>query len=307
MNIGNKDLNLLKLFQVLYEERNASVAAERMNLSQPALSHKLAKLRSEFDDTLFARAPRGLTPTPRAHQLAPHIQTLVRSLESFYDYCDEESFLLREDRVHIYGTDFIEQLLLPRLLPVVNEQAPKLQLVFHNTRGRLPRSELETGACDIAIAGFFEQLPASFYQQKVHSEGFCVLASRANQHINNALDLEAFLKCGHLVTTLTGDLDGVVDKKLHKLGHQRRIVAGLSSFLSPATTIEGSDLLITCLNSVAQQACRSLPDLVTYPSPIQLPDVDILQIWHQRTQDDPLRAWLRQQIKVALAPARRSK
>ncbi|WP_428820053.1 LysR family transcriptional regulator [Microbulbifer sp. MCCC 1A16149] len=301
MNIGNKDLNLLKLFQVLYEERNASVAAERMNLSQPALSHKLAKLRSEFDDTLFARAPRGLTPTPRAHQLAPQIQALVRSLESFYDYCDEESFLLREDRVHIFGTDFIEQLLLPKLLPVISEQAPKLQLVFHNTRGRLPRTELETGACDIAIAGFFEQLPASFYQQKVHKEGFSVLASRSNRHIGKTLDLEAFLACGHLVTTLTGDLDGIVDKKLHKLGHQRRIVAGLSSFLSPATTIEGSDLLITCLNSVAAQACRSLPDLVSYPCPVKLPDVDILQIWHQRTQDDPLRAWLRQRIKAALS------
>ena len=64
MNIAKKDLNLLLVFHVLYQERNASLAAERMALSQPALSHKLNKLRHQFGDPLFVRAPRGLTPTP---------------------------------------------------------------------------------------------------------------------------------------------------------------------------------------------------------------------------------------------------
>ncbi len=300
VNIASKDLNLLKLFQVLYEEQSVSAAAERMHLSQPALSHKLAKLREEFGDTLFARAPRGLTPTPRAHQLAPHIQRLTRSLESFYDYCDEESFLSRKDKVHIFSTDYIEQLLMPRLLPVVREQAPQLQIIFHNTRGKLPRSDLETGTCDIAIAGFFDQLPDTFYQQKIHREHFSVLASRGNSVIEGELDLKAFLACDHLVTTLVGDLEGVVDRQLAKQGHSRRIVAGLSSFLSPAHMIEGSDLLITCLDSVAQTAARNLPDLLVHPCPVPLPEIDILQTWHQRTHEDPLRGWLRQQIRRVL-------
>ncbi|MCT7655324.1 LysR substrate-binding domain-containing protein [Oceanimonas sp. NS1] len=162
--------------------------------------------------------------------MAPLVQQLVQSLESFYDYCDEDSFLLREDRVHIFSTDYIEQLLMPVLLPRVRKQAPNLQLVFHHTRGKLPRNELETGACDIAIAGFFEQLPDTFYQQKIHQEGFSVLASRSNSAIKGALDLPAFLACDHLVTTLTGDLDGVVDRVLQGMGHRRRVVAGLSSF-----------------------------------------------------------------------------
>ncbi|MGB1837628.1 LysR family transcriptional regulator [Marinobacter adhaerens] len=304
MNIRSKDLNLLKLFQVLYEERSVSGAAERINLSQPALSHKLAKLREEFEDTLFARAPRGLTPTPRAHQLAPLVQQLVRSLESFYDYCDEESFLLRADRIHVYATDYIEQLLLPKLLPVIRENAPNTQLVFHNTRGKLPRSELETGACDIAIAGFFEGLPDTFYQQKIHQEQFSVLASQTNTRIGEELTLEAFLECDHLVTTLTGDLDGVVDRQLESLGHQRNVVAGVSSFLAPASVIEGTDLIITCLGSVAANACYQQSGLLSYRPPIDLPKVEILQTWHQRTHEDPLRAWLRQQIKQLLRPAR---
>ena len=66
MNISNKDINLLYVFKVLFEERNLSNAAKRIALSQPALSHKLNKLRNEFDDPLFVRAARGLTITPLA-------------------------------------------------------------------------------------------------------------------------------------------------------------------------------------------------------------------------------------------------
>ncbi|WP_207233511.1 hypothetical protein [Salinicola tamaricis] len=74
--------------------------------------------------------------------------------------------------MHLYTTDYMEQLLLPRLLPLIRREAPRLQLVTHNTRGRLPRAELESGECDIAIAGFYADLPASYYQQRVHAEGF---------------------------------------------------------------------------------------------------------------------------------------
>ena len=101
MNIASKDFNLLYLFHVLYQERNATLAAQRMALSQPALSHKLNKLRHQFGDPLFVRAPRGLTPTPRAHELAPQVERLVVSLEAFYERCEGQDFLARPARLHL--------------------------------------------------------------------------------------------------------------------------------------------------------------------------------------------------------------
>ena len=103
MNISNKDFNLLYLFHVLYQERNATLAAQRMALSQPALSHKLNKLRHQFGDPLFVRAPRGLTPTPRAHELAPEVERLVVGLEGFYERCEGQDFLARPARLHRAG------------------------------------------------------------------------------------------------------------------------------------------------------------------------------------------------------------
>jgi len=301
-NIISKDLNMLQFFHILYQERNISHAAERLNASQPALSHRLARLRQEFGDPLFVRAARGLTPTPRAHQLAPQVQRLLADLEAFYAAAEQQDFLQRAERIHLYTTDYIEQLLLPVLLPTLRRSAPNLQLVTHNTRGRLPREELESGTCDIAIAGFFSGLPETFYQQRIHSEDFIVLADRRNAALSDGLTLESYLACDHIVTSLTGDLDGVVDKALREIGRSRRIVAGLSSFLSPPLLVSGTDLVLTCLRSVGREACRRDPDLVVHECPLALRPVEVIQTWHQRTHDDRLHTWLRQHIKGALQP-----
>ena len=178
MNIISRDLNLLILFKYLYETQNLSAAAEHMGLSQPALSHKLNKLRSEFEDPLFVRAARGLSPTPKAHELAGEVIALVAQLERFYQFSDGGDFLQKEAVIHLYSTDYIEQILLPDLLPRMAEQAPKVKIITHNTRGALPVKELETGRCDIAISGFYKDLPNSLYQQSLPRGTFCSLSQQ---------------------------------------------------------------------------------------------------------------------------------
>jgi len=297
MNIQSKDLNLLWVFHVVYQERNASRAAIRLTLSQPALSHKLGKLRHELGDPLFVRAPRGLTPTPRAHELAPQVQRLVADIEAFYQRSEGIDFLQRSERLHLFSTDYMEQTLLPGLLPRLRSQAPGVVLITHNTRGLLPREELEKGSCDLAIAGFFADLPDTLRQQLLLSEDFVVLASRHNDRVAGRCGLDEYLACDHLLTTLTGDLNGLVDRALDARGLHRRVAAGLSSFLAPTRLLRGSNLLLTCLRSVAEEAAERDPDLQIHPLPLELARVDVMQIWHERTEADPLRRWLRQQIQ----------
>lgn len=298
MNIFRRDLNLLLIFHVLYQERNVSSAANRISLSQPALSHKLNKLRREFDDPLFIRTARGLTPTSLAHELAPEVQRLVAELAAFYDQSEGVDFLQRCDHIHLFTTDYVEQMLLPGLLPRVRAAAPNLILITHNTRGELPRDELEKGTCDIAIAGFYASLSDNFRQQRLLSESFVVLASRQNRRVSQGqLTLEEYVESEHLLTTLTGDLNGVVDKVLAEQGLTRRVAAGMSSFLTPSRLLPGSDWLLTCLKSLALDAAVLNPELVIYPAPLVLPRVEVMQIWHERTESDRLRYWLRQQIQ----------
>jgi len=300
MNIKNKDLNLLLLFKVLYEELNVSSAANRLNLSQPALSHKLNKLRQEFADPLFVRAARGLTATPKAIRISAEILQLVSSLEGFYQQQSGTDFLTQSDRLVIYSTDYIESLLLPDLVALLNEQAPQVQLVMRHTQGVLPKQQLERGDCDIAIAGFYRDLPESFYQQKLQTEDFVVLLRRQHPLAQQALSLEDYCQARHIVTTLTGDLDGLVDQELAKSDLARQVCAGLSGFLSPAHIVGKNNVLLTCLKSVADIAQKAMPDLLITACPVPLPKVQISQVWHSRTQDDPLRRWLRQHIHQLL-------
>ncbi|GAM54057.1 lysR-family transcriptional regulator [Vibrio ishigakensis] len=301
MNIRDKDLNLLKIFHIIYQEKNISKAAERLELSQPALSHKLNKLRNELGDPLFIKAPRGLTPTPKAHSIAEHVGNMIKGIESFYLSQSEEDFLTRPDRINIYTTDYMEQRLFPHLLPLVRKKAPNLVLVAHDTRGKLPSTELEDGRCDLAIAGFYSDLPKTMRQQRISEERFVVLASKQNSVIDERLELKDYLECEHILTTLSGDLDGKIDLILKERGLSRSVVAGFSSFLSPPSIIRNSDMLVTCLESIADQAIALDSGLVKHPLPFVMPKVDIMQFWHERTHVDPLRKWLREQVSELLS------
>ncbi len=301
MNIASKDFNLLMLFTVLYEERSLSRASVRMNLSQPALSHKLKKLRNEFDDPLFVRTGRGLTPTPKADILAEDVCRLVKSLERFYVRSSEDDFASRTDTIRLYSTDFMELMLLPRLIRRVQEVAPKVRIVVRNTTGELPAKALENGDCDVAIAGFFAQLPSHLFRQSLSQFRFVVLSDRQNQYWGHARTLTNFLRCKHVVTTLTGDLSGVMDKALEKQGLSREVIAGASSFLTLPYVIKDSNMLLTCLEPVAVHICAADPAFEMHAAPLDIQPARIEQVWHPRTHEDPLRKWIRSEIKTILA------
>jgi DNA-binding transcriptional LysR family regulator len=303
MDMTTKDLNLLQLFNVLMQEHNLTRAAQRLSLSQPALSHKLKKLRTEFDDELFVRASKGLTPTPRAIELADEIAKIVGDMEKFYFSLTRKDFLSSTDKITIYGTDYIEYLLLPKLLQKIDKLAPNIRVVMLNTQGRVPIKELENGECDIAIAGFYQDMPGHIYQQTLRYDEFVVLACKENTKILNNMDINDYINNKHIVATLSGDLKGSIDNQLEvQLGYKRNVVAGLSSFLNPSESIVGSQYIHTCFRPIAERAIKITPELNIYPLPFKIPSVQIKQIWHQRTNQDPLRKWLRNEIKLILSP-----
>ncbi|MCW8354720.1 LysR family transcriptional regulator [Marinomonas pontica] len=301
MNISTRDFNLLYLFTVLYEEKNLTKSAERMHLSQPALSHKLNKLRTEFDDPLFVRTGRGIAPTPKADKLALDVCSLVKQLERFYTQSESEDLSTRTDSVHLYTTDFIQLFLLPRLLQRVSEVAPKVKIVAHTTGGTLPIKVLEQGGCDLAIAGFYQDIPRHLYRQEVAKFGFTVLYDQNYHSAMTSLSLEKFVQSEHVVTTLTGDLQGLVDNELGKIGKCRNVVLGAASFLALPHVISGTARLLTCLQPIADHFSAVCSGLAYTAPPIPVSDARIEQVWHARTHEDALRKWLRQEVRCILS------
>lgn len=302
MNLLRFDPQLLFLFHILYQEKNVTRAAERMVISQPGLTHKLNKLREEWQDPLFIKVSRGLAPTPKAHELAPKVAKLIQDLERFYQDISITDFMLKHDKITVFTTDYMEQKLLPDLITLMQNTTPNVVLITRNTQGKLPKKELESGEADIAIAGFYQNLPETFRQQKLIEEPFVVVARKNHNKIRDTLTLDNYIQCDHIVTTLNGDLHSHIDDMLHLLGHKRKVILGVSSFLSLAEMIAKNNCITTCLKSIALNMIHHHPELTYYPVPLEIKPVEIMQIWHERTQQDPLRSWFRKSIKNLLTP-----
>ena len=170
--IADFDLNLLAVFVAVNEYRHITKAAQAIGLSQSALSHALNRLRTKLGDSLFVKSSGGMVPTPRAKELAEPIRDLIDSFEQ--KILASNSFMIEqlERTFRISSTDLIESLLIPPLLKTLQADAPKVQVITKSAGFALPREEMELGICDLAIAGFFGDLPDGFYQQKLFSDHF---------------------------------------------------------------------------------------------------------------------------------------
>jgi DNA-binding transcriptional LysR family regulator len=296
----SKDLNLLMVFAALAAERNVTKAARRLSLSQPAMSHALARLRKSFGDDLFVRSGKGMTLTPRAQEMAAEVEAIVERVESLY--AAGEAFDVRSaaGKIVMAATDYLEHMLLPAILPAMKRDAPGLTLVSRPTLGHLPKEALESGEIDFAIAGFFGDLPEGFFRRVVLSETYLCVVRKGHPLVKDALTLKAFLELDHVLVSPQGDLDGVADRVLAKQGKKRRVVVGVSNFHTPAALVAGSDAIATLPARIAEMHART-HGLRTFEPPVPLPGFKLTMVWHARTDRDGARRWVRGKAAEVLA------
>ena len=298
------DLNLLRVIDALAAERNVTRAARRIGMSQPAFSHALRRLRDSLGDPLYVRVPRGMAPTARALELEPLVRDLLARAgalartEQFSPASCRRSF-------RIATTDYFEHIALPTLAARLAAAAPHAALVSRPTAASLPARELEEGAFDLAVAGFFGRLPAGFYQQRLFDESFVCVVRRDHPLVRRRLTLEQYTELPHVLIAPGGELRGPVDDRLAAAGLQRRVAVAVSSFLSAGWIAATSDLLLTAPRRLAAAFERSLPVRLV-PPPVELPGFSVVQVWHERHHADPAHLWLRRLLAAACAESGRA-
>ena len=295
------DLNLLRIFEALANERNATRAARQVHLSQPAFSHALARLRRALGDPLFVRTPRGMVPTPRALELEPVVRDVLARVALITERTDFDAATCAR-AFRIATTDYYEHIAFPRLAAELVRSAPRATIVSRPTGGELPRTELEEGSVDLAIAGFFGALPAGFYQQKLFDDTFSCVVRRDHPVVRKRLSLAQYTKLPHVLISPGGDLRGVVDEALTAAGARRHVAVAPSSFLSAGRIVADSDAVLTAPRRVAETYCRELP-VRMLPPPLSLPGFTVVQVWHERQHRDDAHTWLRR-LTAAIGSAR---
>ena len=297
--LANKDLNLLSIFEAMFRTNSVTQAAKLLGLSQPAMSHALARLRQTLGDPLFVKTASGMAPTPRALELAPAVQSVVCDIENKI-FSPQEFLPNKISRLfRIKTTDYVEAMLLPYLLKLLQkEEAEGVQVSSTNTCYSLPREELEQGHCDIAVAGFFGSLPDGFYQQKLFEDEL-VCAVRASHPFFNkkkSLSLQDFCALPHALIAPGGDLNSNLDTILKQSKMRREVKVGCSSFLGAGWIVSETDTVLTGPKRLVEMLQSRFP-LKVFPVPVQLPAITIVQVWHERNNADSAHKWFRGLVK----------
>ncbi|MGI4812395.1 MAG: LysR family transcriptional regulator [Janthinobacterium lividum] len=289
------DLNLLPIVLALAEEGTVTAAARRLNMSQPALSGALSKLRDRFQDPLFVRTGRGMEPTPLALRLLQPIRLAMNIVE--HDILQPVEFEpARSSKVFTLAmTDVGEMTFVPPLLDHLRREAPGMSIRTVSPSSEQTERGLEVGDIDMAV-GYFPDLKGNnFYQQRLFSHGFACLL-RVDHPIRSArLTTKQFLAMGHAIVRAEGRSQEVFEKFLLKKGFKRSVVLSTSHFMSIPSIIARSDLVATVPLGLAT-AFSQMPSIRMVKPPYEIPKFDLRTHWHRKFHNDPTNRWLREVI-----------
>ncbi|TSE10302.1 LysR family transcriptional regulator [Mesorhizobium intechi] len=294
-SLAGIDLNLLVVLDALLAERHVSRAAIRLNKSQPAVSHALARLRHLLDDPLLVRRQGGLEPTARAMEITP---MLTEALDRMRHLLAPAGFEPATERrtFRLAMSDYGAAVVLPALLPVMRVLAPQVDLVVSQASREVMVSQIIDGEIDLAF-GVFSGLDPSVRSHRLLDERFACLADVASLGGKQAIDLATYLGRPHALVDLRPERQSEVDKALAELGHKRRLCLVIPHWGVAPRLIAGTDLVLTV-------ASRILPAqdsrLCVFAPPFEIPAFQFTQIWHKRRDGDPAHQWLRSQIQHLL-------
>ncbi len=296
------DFNLLPLLEVLLEEQSVTAAAERLHLSQSAVSKQLNKLRESFDDQLFERTAHGLRPTPKAKQLGPEIRQILNQVSSLTRPSDfDPSMSHRRFRLELVETAY--SLTYPRFMPTLLKQAPKITIdsqTWHNeSMERLLRCDTDLGiACrewDERSLQHVNNLPSALRYVELTRDISLCLAREGHPLLSEEWNLNTFLKYRHIQVTFGGISHWLLDDVLQIKHLKRDIAVNLTDFNSAMQLCEQSDLILCSPAKYAKEMMGQYK-LVSLPAPTQMVPGTYLLLWHKHFDLDPSHRWLRELI-----------
>lgn len=288
-NIRNIDLNLLVALDALLDERNVSRAAKRLNLSQPAVSGMLNRLRATFGDDLFVRSRQGIRPTPRAVELIGPVKAVLQDIDDMLSTApfDPET---AGDVISVAATDYAQFAFLAPLIHAVHEAAPGIRFAVVSTDAHAMPDQLERQEIDFAVT-IPEMAPPKCHAVELFRERYICAVRKDHPIIKRRMSLDRFCKLDHVLVTPTGDsFRGPTDIALAAIGRSRRVVATVPTFLSLPGILEASDFVAVAPERLLAAFGHTLK---LFEPPVTIPDFPMMAVWHDRTHRSPAHQWLR--------------
>lgn len=293
MNPKRLDYSLLLAFDALMSERSVTRAARRMHMSQPTMSHALARLRDAFDDPIMVRGTGGMLPTPKALQLHGSIRQALEQLErsvgqfgSFDPATDTTTF-------RVAMVDYAEMVVIPELMCRIRAEAPGVRVVARGIGSHAELQGLATGEIDLALA-FFADPNETLHRRQLGEDRYVCITSKGRFR-EGQLTMARYLEGRHLAIAPAGTATrSRLDAALAAQGLERHVVYHSAHFGAAAAVVERTDLIASVHERAAQMYMREFDvDLHPLPAEIGLDALVLSQVWHARTNDDRAHRWFR--------------
>ncbi|WP_434042332.1 LysR family transcriptional regulator [Sorangium cellulosum] len=303
MNLSAIDVNLVIALDALLQERSVTLAARRVGLSQPAMSHALTRLRELFSDPLLIRVGRQMALTSRAEAMTPQVAAIMLDLAGLFGGTTPAFDPATSDRAfRIATTEYVELLLLPQLNAALAQGGPRLAVHLLPLDARAVDA-LRHGEIDLAIGVLPpDGLPSDLRRAALFEDRFAGLARASHPTARGRVDLPTYTALPHVVASrprAQGAHEGVADDLIAARGVARREVMVVPNVLLLPHVVTASDLVATVATRLGRAFSSVLP-LRTFDLPFELPPIEIAMAWNSRTEHDPARAWLRRLVMDAV-------
>ena len=297
MRYRRLDLNLLVALDALLAERSVTRAAARLNISQPAMSGVLARLRDFFGDQLVVQVGRQMELTPLAQSVVAPVQDIILRIDSMI--ATEPAFEPRASKRHfsITVSDYVLRVFLLDILKRLYREAPGVTFEFRQSSGRA-RDALESGEVDFVIAPEIDLLPEHPHVT-LFEDTYTVIAWTGNSVVGDTLSFDQYMGLGHVVFRSEEQGNPWLERWfVRQYGDARRIEVAAASFSLLPHVLVGTDRIATIQTRLARKYVRTLP-VKLIESPVELPKlVETLQ-WNMHRDPDPAGRWLRGKLQEA--------
>ncbi|GLU33239.1 LysR family transcriptional regulator [Trinickia caryophylli] len=297
MRFNKLDLNLLVALDALLTEESISRAAEKIHLSQSAMSNALARLREYFGDELLVQVGRKMELTSRAQGLKDAVRDILVRVDA--TVAARPLFVPSQANrlFRMLVSDYTMMTLMPHVLQLAYAQAPGVRFELR-PQATQPQRVLERGEADLLI------IPKDYCSpehpsEQLFEEAFCCVLWNEGRLASGEMTEERYMTAGHVVVQ-PGDGIALEDWFMQRLGIKRQVEASTFSFLSPAHLVVGTHRVATMHVRLARQAARTLPVTIR-PLPLAMPQMRQAVQWHKHRTSDPGLAWMRGLLKEAVA------
>ena len=288
MRLEKIDLNLFVVFDAIYRERSVTKVAVLLNLTQPAVSNALSRLRQTFDDRLFVRTPEGMVPTPVADSVVRDVREALALLGNSVGVNARFEPATSEKVFRLGMNDLAESLLLPRLHSSIQAAAPNISITSYYVARDAATEDLRAGGIDLLLDTPLVK-SKELHQARLGKLPY-VLAMRPGHPLaNKKLSIDAYLAGEHIHVSSRRKGRGQMDVALHNLGYRRRVTMRVHNYLVAARITAETNLLWT----VPKVLADSLP-LLTTPLPFTVDPLAWNLYWSKSAENDPANQWMRE-------------